>query len=291
MRDERRVAGGDVERADEREGQRRLGELDDARQRERLGEPHVAEADRRQEREAPHEVGPLGHRRGDGAAERVADERRPLQAHPPEGRRDVVGVGADPGPRGRVRAAEAGEVDRDARPPRVGGEPGPPGRVVEEAVEQDQRPSAARPRPDPQPAPVRQRHVPHQVLELLQGDVECARRCGGAPGPTNDRARLRRSRARVARSRWAAVAGADGLSSRAFRNFARSSSVILRTDREPSSICSCMRSSFACRQASSRSRCVFGGMSPRIPASRAREARRPSGAGDPAPSCGSMSRL
>ena len=258
--DEGRVGGGDVERADERERQRGLGHVLHAGERERLGQPDVPEADRGQQREAAHQVGPLGHRRGDGAAERVPDQGRALQPHPPERRGDVVGVGADPGRASadRSRRTRAGRSRCTGAACRAAS-CGPAGGVVEEPVQQDERPPAARPGPDPQPAPVRQRHVPHQVLELLQGGVSLPDRAAerqALGGP----ARLRRSRARVARSRCAAVAGADGLSSRALRNFARSSSVILRTDKEPSSICSCMRSSFACRQASSRSRCVFGGM-------------------------------
>src|SRR5690242_16038711 len=86
----------------------------------------------------------------DGAAERVADERALLDAEPLQSVPDVVGVGADAGAQRQLGPAEARQVDGVARARRVEREAGPALRIVEQAVQQDERPALARPAANPQ---------------------------------------------------------------------------------------------------------------------------------------------
>src|SRR3984885_11829898 len=80
----------------------------------------------------------------------MSDERDGLKSEPFDSTHDVIAVGVDRVLARRLRAAEAGQVKRDARPTRARGESFPAGGGVEHAVEQDKRCSLARPAPHPQ---------------------------------------------------------------------------------------------------------------------------------------------
>lgn len=125
----------------------------DAGKREGAGRRHAAKAHRRNE----HQTGdasrrPIGHGRGDAAAERVPDRHEAADADLIERLEHVLGVCRQLRAPRQVRAAEAGNVDGDQPPRRPLRIWLPTERAIEQAVYEDDRDPVSAPQPQAEPA-------------------------------------------------------------------------------------------------------------------------------------------
>ena len=156
--DHRDVTSGHSETAAQREREGCLHDVADSRNRDRLSEMDPPEAGRRQQHQACNPVGHLlGQSGGDGASERVADQREALDAQQVKPVGDVASIALDRAALWRIGISEAGEVERDQRAADAPAESSPSLRGIEQAVQHDEGfvPGAG-PAPDTKRAPSRQ---------------------------------------------------------------------------------------------------------------------------------------